>query len=119
MKNVNLVNSLKYGYIIVNPYKEVINMRKRGYVAFGLGVAGAMGLSTILSNKNQRNRIMNMYVTSKEAVVEWLCREKPEQCKDVIEKAGNPDPYDIPDNKMVDEGAMYSVHFYNKKEQQS
>ena len=34
-----------------------------------------------------------------------------------IEKAGNPHPQDIEDNKMVDEGALYSVKYYNQKMQ--
>jgi hypothetical protein len=34
-----------------------------------------------------------------------------------INKAGNPDPRDIDDNKMVEEGAMYSVNYYNDKKQ--
>lgn len=31
--------------------------------------------------------------------------------------AGNPDPQDIDDNKMVDEGAMTSVQYYNEEVQ--
>lgn len=34
-----------------------------------------------------------------------------------IEKAGLSDPMDIDDNKMVSEGSMYGVHYYNKNEQ--
>ncbi|MDR7071312.1 hypothetical protein [Fictibacillus barbaricus] len=34
-----------------------------------------------------------------------------------INKAGHPDPMDVDDNKMVDEGAMYSVNYYNDKKQ--
>ncbi len=33
----------------------------------------------------------------------------------VMEKAGHPDPYDIEDNKMVAEGSMYSVAYFNDK----
>ncbi|MFT8319681.1 MAG: hypothetical protein ABF649_02115 [Bacillus sp. (in: firmicutes)] len=33
----------------------------------------------------------------------------------LLNKAGNPDPEDIGDNNMVNEGAMYSVSYYNKK----
>ncbi len=35
-----------------------------------------------------------------------------------IEKTGNPLPNDIDDNKMVDEGAMTSVQYYNDVKQQ-
>ena len=31
--------------------------------------------------------------------------------------AGHPDPHDIQDNKMVDEGAMTSVQYYNEEVQ--
>lgn len=32
-----------------------------------------------------------------------------------LDKAGHPDPNDIEDNKMVSEGSMYPVEYYNKK----
>ncbi|KIY21493.1 MULTISPECIES: hypothetical protein [Mesobacillus] len=35
-----------------------------------------------------------------------------------VEKAGNPDPLDLEDNKMVSEGAMYGVNYYNENLQQ-
>lgn len=31
-----------------------------------------------------------------------------------VQKAGNPDPLDVEDNKMVSEGAMYGVNYYNE-----
>lgn len=34
-----------------------------------------------------------------------------------IEKAGHSNPHDLEDNKMLAEGATYSVKYYNKKEQ--
>jgi hypothetical protein len=34
-----------------------------------------------------------------------------------IEKGGIPHPHDVEDNNMVDEGALYSVRFYNEKMQ--
>jgi hypothetical protein len=34
-----------------------------------------------------------------------------------IEKGGIPHPHDFEDTKMVDEGALYSVRFYNEKMQ--
>ncbi|ALC82939.1 MULTISPECIES: hypothetical protein [Bacillus] len=32
-----------------------------------------------------------------------------------VDKAGNPDSKDIEDNKMVSEGSMYPVQYYDKK----
>jgi hypothetical protein len=34
-----------------------------------------------------------------------------------VQKAGNPDPLDLEDNKMVSEGAMYGVNYYNENVQ--
>ncbi|WP_280769310.1 hypothetical protein [Salipaludibacillus daqingensis] len=33
----------------------------------------------------------------------------------LTEKVGHSDPYDIEDNSMVDEGATFSVNYYNEK----
>ncbi|WLR54331.1 hypothetical protein LC048_18070 [Mesobacillus subterraneus] len=35
-----------------------------------------------------------------------------------VQKAGNPDPMDVEDNKMVSEGAMYGVNYYNENLQE-
>ncbi|MGW8262695.1 hypothetical protein ACWHAR_22210, partial [Bacillus sp. LR--39] len=32
-----------------------------------------------------------------------------------VDKAGHPDPQDIEDNKMVSEGSMYPVQYYDEK----
>ncbi|RCK09633.1 hypothetical protein DT075_35985 [Bacillus licheniformis] len=32
-----------------------------------------------------------------------------------VEKAGHPSPHDIEDNKMVSEGSMYPVQYYDEK----
>ncbi|KMM63368.1 hypothetical protein ACH95_01590 [Bacillus glycinifermentans] len=32
-----------------------------------------------------------------------------------VEKAGHPHPHDIEDNKMVSEGSMYPVQYYDQK----
>lgn len=34
-----------------------------------------------------------------------------------IEKGGYPDPLDVEDNKMVSEGSMYSVNYFNETQQ--
>ncbi|MFS0781626.1 hypothetical protein [Bacillus sp. 1P06AnD] len=93
-------------------------MKSRNYVAIGLGVASAVGVTTLLKNKETRNKVMNLYVDTKDKVIHLIGKGKPVTYSDVVQKGGNPDPYDIQDNKMVDEGAMYSVHYYNENEQQ-
>ncbi|MBT2637749.1 MULTISPECIES: hypothetical protein [unclassified Bacillus (in: firmicutes)] len=35
-----------------------------------------------------------------------------------VQKAGNPDPNDVEDNKMVSEGSMYGVNYYNENLQE-
>ncbi|MCR2822608.1 hypothetical protein [Lederbergia panacisoli] len=80
----------------------------------GLGIAGV----TYLSKHENREKAMDLYRSAKEKVVDFLCEQNPSACKELLEKAGNPDPHDIGDTRMVGEGAMYSVEYYNKEEQQ-
>ncbi|NEU31464.1 hypothetical protein GN156_11885 [bacterium LRH843] len=74
-----------------------------------------VGATTIwLSNKSNR-------IKAKSFIRDLKRKIKPtvfEKCKQLpIEKGGHPDPYDDADNNMVDEGALYSVKFYNEKMQ--
>jgi hypothetical protein len=78
--------------------------------AAGVGATAAVWLS------NKPNRV------KAETVLRDVTRKikptvfaKSEQLP--IEKAGHPDPEDTADTKMVDEGAQYSVQFYNEKVQ--
>ncbi|MBW8350144.1 hypothetical protein K0H71_11915 [Bacillus sp. IITD106] len=80
----------------------------------GLGIAGA---SYLLKQEN-REKVMKLCQTVKEKVVDFLCEKNPSACEDLLEKAGNPDPHDLGDTRMVGEGAMYAVDYYNEKEQQ-
>ncbi|MBS4197220.1 hypothetical protein [Lederbergia citri] len=80
----------------------------------GLGIAGA----SYLSKQENREKVMEFYQTAKQKVVDFLCEQNPSACEDLLEKAGNPDPHDLGDTRMVGEGAMYAVDYYNKEEQQ-
>ena len=86
--------------------KRVLIMKS--ILTVGIGASAAMWLS------NKPNRIK-----AKSFLREWKRKVKPtiysksEQLP--IEKGGNPHPYDIEDNNMVSEGAMYSVNFIMKK----
>ncbi|WP_050615239.1 hypothetical protein [Bacillus testis] len=93
-------------------------MKSRNYLAIGLGLASAVGVTTLLKDKEKRTKMMHLYEDTKDKMANMWQKEKPQTYSDVVDKAGNPDPYDIPDNKMVDEGAMYGVHYYNENEQQ-
>jgi len=80
----------------------------------GLGIAGA----SYLSKQENREKVLDLYQSVREKVVDFLCDQDPSACQDLLEKAGNPDPHDLGDTRMVGEGAMYAVDFYNKEEQQ-
>ncbi|MGE7759974.1 hypothetical protein [Peribacillus sp. NPDC097895] len=81
----------------------------RNVVLLGVGVAGVSFLST----KTNRGKVKGIWSNAKDKAMSFLNRRTSE-LDPVIEKAGHPDPYDHEDNKMVDEGAMYGVHYYNQ-----
>lgn len=84
------------------------------YMLLGVGIASA----SFLSSKKNRHRVKDVYTKVRD---KWITRADGSVDKadfDLIEKAGHPDPHDIGDNKMVDEGAMYSVEYYNEAQQQ-
>ncbi|WP_409301040.1 hypothetical protein [Peribacillus sp. SCS-155] len=80
------------------------------HLLLGMGVASA----SFLLDKDNRTQVMGMYEKLKCRMMAMFGR-RSEQCVDMMEKAGHPDPYDFEDNRMVDEGAMYSVNYYNRQ----
>ncbi|MFF2588554.1 hypothetical protein ACFVSS_11765 [Peribacillus butanolivorans] len=80
----------------------------RNVVLLGVGVAGVSFLST----KTNRGKVKDIWSNAKDKTMS-LWQKKHSGLDPLIEKAGHPDPYDHEDNKMVDEGAMYSVNYYN------
>lgn len=72
-----------------------------------LGV-GAAALWMAMKPEN-KTKLTNMAVQMKDKIM-------PSGNQDVVpvEKAGNPDPLDLEDNKMVSEGSMYGVNYYNE-----
>lgn len=75
-----------------------------------LGV-GAAALWMAMKPEN-KEKITNMASQVKEKVMP----SKPDVIP--VQKAGNPDPLDVEDNKMVSEGAMYGVNYYNENLQE-
>ncbi|GKU84434.1 hypothetical protein [Niallia sp. NCCP-28] len=75
---------------------------KKGSVRTAAIVGAGIGSLFIFSpmGKDIINRIKTMFQSSNQ--------------ENLLVKAGNPDPEDIGDNNMVNEGAMYSVNYYNK-----
>jgi hypothetical protein len=78
----------------------------RSYVFAGVGI----GTLVWFTLKTDNSKIQNFYSSIKNRFIQ------PSDMR-VINKAGNPDPHDIDDNKMVSEGAMYAVNYYNEKQQ--
>ena len=77
-------------------------------LAVGVGATAAYWLS----NKPNRIKAESLLKDWKRKIMPTVY-QKSEQLP--IEKGGNPHPLDVEDNKMVDEGAQYSVQFYNEK----
>ncbi|AGX02638.1 MULTISPECIES: hypothetical protein [Bacillaceae] len=79
------------------------------YILAGVGIS-----SILLLALKSRKRIQTFTVN----VTNKVLPSKAKNHRVVpVEKGGHPDPYDVQDNKMVDEGSMYAVNYYNEKEQ--
>jgi hypothetical protein len=72
-----------------------------------LGV-GAAALWMAMKPEN-KTKLTNMATQMKDKIM-------PSGKTDLVpvQKAGNPDPLDLEDNKMVSEGSMYGVNYYNE-----
>ncbi len=83
---------------------------KRTVVLSGVALS-TIGVTSYLLKDEKRKNMMNYGMQRmKNKAKLFLSRKKP-----VMEKAGHPDPYDIGDNKMVAEGSMYAVNYFNEK----
>lgn len=80
----------------------------RNVVLLGVGVAGVLFLST----KTNRGKVKDIWSKAKAKTMSFWNKNHSD-LDPLIEKAGHPDPYDHEDTKMVDEGAMYGVNYYN------
>ncbi|MCM3726660.1 hypothetical protein M3226_13280 [Neobacillus cucumis] len=85
--------------------KRVLSMSS--LLAVGVGASAVW-----LSNKPNRIKVETLLRDWKRKILPTVY-QKSEQLP--IHKGGHPHPDDIEDNKMVDEGAAYSVQFYNEK----
>ncbi|PLR80039.1 hypothetical protein CVD25_15840 [Bacillus canaveralius] len=81
----------------------------KSYVLFGVGVTALW-----LALKPNSNKI-EFYSTKLRK--KFMPGKQLPNSLPPLEKAGHPDPEDIEDNKMVSEGAMYSVNYYNEVKQ--
>ncbi|GIN87704.1 hypothetical protein J6TS2_40900 [Heyndrickxia sporothermodurans] len=80
-------------------------------VLAGLGIAGLSYFSS-RSNRQKAKVMMNNVKTKADS---WIKMKKHKNSP--MTKVGHSHPYDIADNTMLSEGAMYSVDYYNETEQ--
>lgn len=79
-------------------------MQTKSAVMLGVGAA-ALWMAMKPENKN---KLTNMATQMKDKIMPSKTDVIP------VQKAGNPDPLDLEDNKMVSEGSMYGVNYYNE-----
>lgn len=79
------------------------------YLLAGVGITSIL----LLTSKTNRNKLQTLTVKMKEMLPGRLKNDTVP-----TDKLGHPDPHNIEDNKMVDEGAQYSVQYYNETVQQ-
>lgn len=72
----------------------------------------AAGAYAYFSKKENRDKMTVAINNTKAKVNSFM--EKQKHNRSDLTTVGHPNPYDIPDNKMVDEGAMTSVQYYNE-----
>lgn len=73
----------------------------------------AAGAYAYFSKKENRDKAVIAFNNTKSKINSYMESQKHNRSE--LTKAGHPDPHDIPDNKMVDEGAMTSVQYYNEE----
>lgn len=99
-----------YKYLEGNDYS--VGSKKKNTLLLATLAAGAYAY---FSKKENRDKAQVAFNNMKTKVDSFIATQKIQNEPET--KAGNPDPYDIPDNKMVSEGAQTSVHYYNQEVQ--
>lgn len=77
----------------------------------------AAGAYAYFSKKENRDKAQVAFNNMKTKVDSFIAAQKVQN--EPHTKAGHPDPYDVPDNEMVSEGAQTSVHYYNEEVQEA
>lgn len=77
----------------------------------------AAGAYAYFRKKENREKAMVAFNNTKTKVNSYIEAQKHDRSDLTV--AGHPDPYDTSDNKMVDEGAMTSVQYYNEEVQEN
>jgi hypothetical protein len=91
-------------------------MRQKTLIS-GLAISTvSVGITTyLLKDKSNLDKIKGFIQSVKKTVPYKSSTQKLVSFP--IHKAGHPDPMDIEDNKMVSEGSMFPVQYYNEKKQ--
>lgn len=76
----------------------------------------AAGAYAYFSKQENREKAIDAFTSMKTKVNSFVDSQKE---KMEMKEKGHPDPYDTADNKMVNEGAMTSVNYYNEEIQES
>ncbi|MDQ0271513.1 hypothetical protein [Cytobacillus purgationiresistens] len=82
---------------------------KNSYILAGVGITSVL----LLANKGNRSRLQTLT-----AKIKNYLPYKYNKQDETMMKTGHPHPQDTGDNNMVSEGALYSVNYFNEKEQQ-
>jgi len=91
-------------------------MRQKALIS-GLAISTVgVGITTyLLKDKSNVDKVKG-FARSVKRVISY--KSSPKKLVSFpIHKAGHPDPMDIEDNKMVSEGSMFPVQYYNEKKQ--
>jgi len=75
----------------------------------------AAGAYAYFRKKENRDKAVVAFNNTKAKVNSYMEAQKHNNSD--LTETGNPDPQNIPDNKMVSEGAMTSVQYYNEEVQ--
>ncbi|MBM7650116.1 hypothetical protein JOC78_003100 [Bacillus ectoiniformans] len=89
------------------------NNQKSG--GLGYMLLGASAAAWWLSKDENRTKFDSFM---KQAKKKLNSNATPSKEEFPVLKAGHPDPEDVEDNKMVEEGSQFGVKYYNEKEQQ-
>lgn len=91
-------------------------MRQKALIS-GLAISTvSAGITTyLLKDKSNLDKVKGFVRSVKKAIP---CKSSTKKLTSFpIQKAGHPDPMDTEDNKMVSEGSMFPVQYYNEKKQ--
>ncbi|TYR81250.1 hypothetical protein FZC66_05140 [Priestia megaterium] len=90
-------------------------MRQKTLISsLAISTVGVGITSYLLKDKSSREKAKGLVRSAKMKITSFS-RKKPSSVP--IEKAGNPDPQDIEENRMVAEGSVYPVQYYNQNQQ--